>query len=149
MEVLTDPENVDLNVTEVCKKAGISRTMYYNYFAEPEFRQYVKDCSLGIYIRHLPQVANKVLATAKSAIKGNDKAQRLIHEACEIAGNKVTQQVNVGVSQERQAPDIQTPEELLSAIRSEKSVLTELERQLQAHVERPHAIHPRGEGDGG
>ena len=41
LEVLVNPANVGLSVTEKCKLANISRTTYYDLMQKPEFLVYL------------------------------------------------------------------------------------------------------------
>ena len=161
---LLDPENIELNDTELCKKAGISRTLLYKYNAEPDFQRAVIDCTMRLYARHLPQTANRVIKDAK---RGDNRAARIIHEALRLAGNNA-QTVNVNVDASGQV-EARTPAELLQyyeglladvsmeaqRIRAQIGIEQGVNRlSLPASTDTsgsdPHAIHPSdSDEDGG
>lgn len=48
IEALSNPENRELNVSQVCELVGISRQAYYKMFRKPEFVKYYNDFQLEL-----------------------------------------------------------------------------------------------------
>lgn len=48
IEALSNPENREKNVSEVCELIGISRQAYYKMFKKPEFVKYYNDFQLEL-----------------------------------------------------------------------------------------------------
>jgi predicted DNA-binding protein YlxM (UPF0122 family) len=48
IEALSNPENRELNISEVCELIGISRQAYYKMFKKPEFVKYYNDFQLEL-----------------------------------------------------------------------------------------------------
>jgi hypothetical protein len=111
---LADPENIGLDVLAICAKAGLSRESYYKYTKDPIFQNALKELSINIYVRHLPQSVNRVIKKAKSGDMG---ANRLMHESTGMISKGTNQSVNVAVHDTPPATmRIDTPEQLEQAI---------------------------------
>jgi hypothetical protein len=155
IDALVDPDNIEATDLEICKIAGCSTRYLYGCFREPEFRQAVIDAGTRLYAKHYPQIANSVLKTARSAKKGNDKAQKLIHETLGQTGSRLTQTVNVGVSNEGaqviEPDDIKDDNEALAIIEQERAQLDAWEQAIKARQAGTnrlpgHGIHPQDKG---
>lgn len=48
IEALSNPENRDLNISEVCELIGISRQAYYKMFKKPDFVKYYNDFQMDL-----------------------------------------------------------------------------------------------------
>jgi predicted DNA-binding protein YlxM (UPF0122 family) len=48
IEALSNPENKDKNISEVCELIGISRQAYYKMFKKPDFVKYYNDFQLEL-----------------------------------------------------------------------------------------------------
>lgn len=48
IEALSNPENRELNVSQVCELIGISRQAYYKMFRKPEFVKYYNDFQMDL-----------------------------------------------------------------------------------------------------
>lgn len=48
LEILSNPEHADKNITEICKLADISRTAYYQIMKRPEFIKFKNDAILNM-----------------------------------------------------------------------------------------------------
>ena len=86
LEVLVNPANVGLSVTEKCKLANISRTTYYDLMQKPEFLQALNKTAL-LLIRD--RVADVLNATYKFAMQSrNHQDRKLLLELFDLYANK-------------------------------------------------------------
>lgn len=143
---LADPENIGLDVLAICEKAKLSRESYYKYTKEPDFRDALKDLSVNIYVRHLPQSVNRVVKKAKDGDMG---ANRLMHESTGMISKGGTQSVNVAVHKDDQPTTLQidTPEQLEQAIAQCQAEMQTL-KELHANLVGMRAGTSRLPGDG-
>jgi hypothetical protein len=65
LDVMLNPENKNLNVTEICEAAGVSRTIYYRVFKNQEFVDYYREQSKNLVSQALGQVINACVNQAK------------------------------------------------------------------------------------
>ena len=144
LETLADPANCEADTTTICKLAKISKESYYKYTKEKNFQDALRELSIAIYVRHLPQSVNSVVKQSK---KGNINANRLIHDAIGMTGKGTVQTVNVGVSNEGQTIDtgeIQDDNEALALIAQEREQLDAWEHAIRARM----GSDRMGKGDG-
>ena len=147
LEALANAENADDGVDQICRKAGISRSIYYKYIDELEFRNALKSTVERTYARFAPQIANSV---SKEAKKGNIRAADLIHKVLGYIESGNRQTVNVGVTNEptQVNREFATPADALAAIEQERLYLDQLEQRIRGQIDAPreigeaHAIHP-------
>jgi hypothetical protein len=149
LEVLANAECAEMDITEVCRNAGISRSIYYKYIDETSFQDALKSVVSRNYSRFSPQIANSVIKAAK---KGNIKAAELTYKVMGWldAGNKQT--VNVAVSsdpmQEHEyasnADALADVERTLTELQTQADILRQAIAQENASGSRlpGHGIHP-------
>jgi hypothetical protein len=65
LEVLLNPEYRQLNKTEICQQAGVSRQTYYDAFKKPEFVAYYEAQSRDLVREAVGPVLNAFLKAAK------------------------------------------------------------------------------------
>lgn len=56
IEALSNPENRELNVSEICELIGISRQAYYKMFKKPDFVKYYNDFQLELVKSNIGEV---------------------------------------------------------------------------------------------
>ena len=147
LETLADSDNTLLSTIDICRTAGISKESYYKYTKEENFQQALRDLSIAIYVRHLPQTVNSVVKQSK---KGNINANRLIHDAIGMTG-KGGPTVNVGVTTQptHETKDYDSPAEAIADI---DKTIVELKAYRASIVDKQadrlkgHGIH-QGTGD--
>ena len=139
LDVLFDPDNIGDDITELCRKAKISRAIFYKYTDEPEFNKAIIEGTLKLYAKHLPQSANSLIKQAK---RGNIQASKLLHQALLMVDNKGA--INIGVSVEPTQATTQTYKDSQEAIEDIDKRIEELKTIRQGQVNRleGHGIHP-------
>ena len=90
-ELLVDPD-CDLNVTEMCKTIGVSRTAFYKWQKDKNFKEYVKYL-IESYADS--ELANIWKALIKKAKVGDLPAQKLYFELKEKYKQKIEVEGNV------------------------------------------------------
>lgn len=65
LEVLANPESRQLNVTEICQLASISRDTYYKAFAKPEFLETNRQLGLDLIKQQISPLINIGITEAK------------------------------------------------------------------------------------
>ncbi|MHC4398039.1 MAG: hypothetical protein ACYS1A_20540 [Planctomycetota bacterium] len=104
LDTLASADNADDGVDDICKKAGLSRTIYYKYIDEPQFRAALKAMVERTYARYAPQIANSMVKQAK---KGNIRAGDLIHKVLGFIEPGNRQSVNVAVHKDDKPTTLQ------------------------------------------
>lgn len=66
LAVLSDPNNLTLNKTEICKLAGVTRPIYYNAIKKPGFRQHLREEALDLITGDILPVVNQIISEAKA-----------------------------------------------------------------------------------
>lgn len=85
LNVMLNPENVTLNVTEVCAKAGVSRDLYYTAIGKEGFRKIMPDLSRQLVSGSILQV---VQAFVREAKKGSFPHGKTILEMAELVSRE-------------------------------------------------------------
>lgn len=91
LEVLLDPENRLLNVTELCNLAGISRKTYYEAFKNPNFVELVRVSSIDLIKKSMVELIKIGLEYAR---KGSAQHWKVLLEMAEIYKQKVEEDTN-------------------------------------------------------
>lgn len=75
IEALSNPENRDLNISEVCELIGISRQAYYKMFKKADFVKYYNDFQLELIKSHIGDVLKATIhfATTEPKCHGDRK----------------------------------------------------------------------------
>lgn len=69
IEALSNPENRDLNISELCQLIGISRQAYYKMFKKPDFVKYYNDFQLELVKSNIGDVIKATLFFAMNEPK--------------------------------------------------------------------------------
>lgn len=69
IEALSNPENRDLNISEVCELIGISRVAYYKMFKKPDFVKYYNEFQLELVKSHIGDVLKATIHFAMNEAK--------------------------------------------------------------------------------
>lgn len=77
LEVLANPENATLNISEICKKAGVSRQTYYRAFEKKEFVTYYHNLCRQMIAESVGPI---IRACEKEAKKGSFQHAKLLLE---------------------------------------------------------------------
>lgn len=164
LQTLADPANMDLDTLSICELAKCSRESYYKYTKEPDFQSALKELSIALYVRHLPQSVNSVIRTGRRKDQSGLQANRTIQEACGIVGGKGGNVVNIANMQQptHERKDYASPQEAMADIdktiaelQAYKATLIqqqESNRFIDTHTSaqhndsrKGHAIHPHTE----
>lgn len=86
LDVMLNPENHNLNVTEICDKAEVTRGAYYKIFKKPEFVGYYRAMSKNLVSHALGQVVNACVNKAK---EGSHPHIKTILEMADLHLDKV------------------------------------------------------------
>lgn len=81
LSVLQDEENLSLSVSEICKKAGISRTSYYRFLKDRDFLCALREGGIQTIYGALLQTINSVVKRAK---EGSFPHQKLLIEVASL-----------------------------------------------------------------
>lgn len=65
LDVLQDPRVVDLDVTQICKLANITRATYYSAFKDKDFLATLETMVQELLVRNEPAIIHNVIAKAK------------------------------------------------------------------------------------
>lgn len=101
LQVMADPENIRMDTKAICEKACVSRESYYKWTKDPKFCEAIKDMSINLYVKHLPQSVNSVIKRAKT---GDMSANRLMHESIGMISKGNMQTVNIANQLEPDKP---------------------------------------------
>ena len=71
VQVLSDPTCLGMSITDKCKKAEVSREVYYNAMRKPQFVEYYNNITEDIIKEHLNDI---VMATIKYGIENPKNA---------------------------------------------------------------------------
>lgn len=69
IEALSNPENRELNISEVCELVGISRQAYYKMFKKPEFVKYYNDFQMELVKSNIGDVIKATIFFAMNEAK--------------------------------------------------------------------------------
>lgn len=81
LKVLTNPENRQKSVTDICKLADCSRTKYYKAWKKDRFKQLVKKTAEDLVIESLLPTIN---AFTKKAKEGSFRHGKVVLEMAQV-----------------------------------------------------------------
>ena len=90
LELLDDGNSY--SITELCEKAGISRTTYYTYIQDDSFVKQLFHTSTGKIYAAIPDIMTRIIKQAKA---GSFAHQKMLLEMMKIYQGVPQQQVNI------------------------------------------------------
>ena len=78
IEALSNPENRELNVSEVCELIGISRQAYYKMFKKPEFVKYYNDFQVELIKSNIGDVIKATIYFATQSAANHQDRKMLL-----------------------------------------------------------------------
>lgn len=78
LEVLLDPANYNLSVTNICKKAGVVRQSYYDAMKKPQFREYMNEITRDVLKGKVANLINAAYKFAIADIRGHQDRKMLL-----------------------------------------------------------------------
>lgn len=77
LEVLLNPENFTLSITDICKEADISRPTYYKHMQDERFIEIYNEVSVDMLKAHIPNILNATVEYAKEKNGHQDRKMLL------------------------------------------------------------------------
>lgn len=92
---LSNPDNLGKTVTEICRRAGVSRDLYYDAIKKPHFQRIVDELSALLIKENLTRVYWALTKSASNPSPSNHPDRKLF---LELAGKYLPQiQLNAGI----------------------------------------------------
>lgn len=125
LELLLTPEHRMKSITEICKLAACSRTIYYNAFKKPEFQALYKAQSRALVDQSIAPVLNTFV---REALRGSFQHGKVILEMAGLYSEKSTLEVTGEVTftaeeRRKRIAELLTKKQLDSAITADYEVL--------------------------
>lgn len=98
LELLLNPQHRTKTVTEICKLADCSRTVYYKAFQKPEFKQKYEDEAKELVKQAIGPVVNTFI---REALRGSFQHGKVILEMAGIYSEKSSLDITVDVVVDR------------------------------------------------
>lgn len=92
IEALSNPENRDLNVVELCLLIGISRAAYYKMFAKDEFVKYYNDFQFKLIKGNIGDIIKATVRFATESAS-NHADRKMLLEMSGMYKEKIQQEV--------------------------------------------------------
>jgi len=87
LKELLDPNNLELNVSDTCAKAGVNRNVYYEATKKPGFNNLIKDLTLELLKSRVSKIIETSYKVAKTEKGYNDR--KLLLTMANIYSDKV------------------------------------------------------------
>lgn len=133
LELLLTPEHRMKSITEICKLALCSRTIYYNAFKKPEFQALYKSQSKALVDQSIAPVLNTFV---REALRGSFQHGKVILEMAGLYSEKSTLELTGGVEVNIPIDQIRSQ---MAQIEAERQRLLEM-RTIQALPETTYQI---------
>lgn len=92
IEALSNPENRDLNVVELCLHIGISRAAYYKMFAKDEFVKFYNDFQFKLIKGNIGDIIKATVRFATESAS-NHADRKMLLEMSGMYKEKIQQEV--------------------------------------------------------
>ena len=105
LELLLTPEHRMKSITDICKLAACSRTIYYNAFKKPEFQAIYKAQSKALVDQSIAPVLNTFV---REALRGSFQHGKVILEMAGLYSDKQQIEVTGGIDINLSRSEIQS-----------------------------------------
>jgi hypothetical protein len=101
IEALSNPENRDINVSELCLLIGISRAAYYKMFAKDEFVKFYNEFQFKLIKGNIGDIIKATVRFATESA-GNHADRKMLLEMAGVYNEKVNMNMSGGTNNTNQ-----------------------------------------------